>query len=230
MKRWIKFFTAAFLLLGLSACEQKSVTKTTNKSETTVISATSNAPKNTKEQTNPTKVAETNQQTTHGVICNTPGPSANAVQFPVIVTQTLDGNTIKVIYNGKEETVRYLLVDTPKDQKTKDCKQPYAMDATSRNKQLVHSGNVTIEFEFGKNNTDKNGRLLAYVFVNGTSIQETLLKEGLARLSNNDQQRYKYSIPFISAQTLAKNNHLNIWSKTDYVTDKGFKQCDQANI
>jgi micrococcal nuclease len=229
MVRFIKFFSAAILLFVLAACNQKSETKTTNKSEVTVISATSNAPKNAKEQPIPKQV-ETNQQTPQGAICNIPGASANAQQYPVIVTETLDGDTIKVIYNGKEETVRYLMVDTPKEKKSKGCQQPYAMDATKRNKQLVHSGNVTIEFEFGKSNTDKDGRLLAYVFVNGTSIQETLLKEGLARVSANDKQRYKYTIPFISAQTIAKNNQLNIWSKADYVTDNGFKQCKQSEI
>lgn len=230
MARFIKFFSAAILLFVLAACNQKSETKTTNKSEVTVISATSNAPKNEKEQTIPKQVETTQQTTQQGTICNIPGASANAQQYPVIVTETLDGNTIKVIYNGKEETVRYLMVDTPKEKKSKGCGQPYAMDATKRNKQLVHSGNVTIEFEFGKSNTDKDGRLLAYVFVNGTSIQETLLKEGLARVSANDQQRYKYTIPFISAQTIAKNNQLNIWSKADYVTDTGFKQCKQSEI
>jgi micrococcal nuclease len=228
MERFIKFFTAAILLFVLTACGQKNETKTTNKSEVTVISATSNAPKDAKEQTAPITV-ETDQKSTQGNICNIPGASANAQQFPVIVTETLDGNTIKVIFNGKEETVRYLLIDTPKEKKTKGCWQPYAMDAFSRNKQLVHSGNVTIEFEFGKSNTDQDGRLLAYVFVNGSSIQETLLKEGLARISASDQQRYKYSIPFISAQTIAKNKQLNIWSKPAYISENGFKQCNPSD-
>jgi micrococcal nuclease len=228
MERFIKFFTAAIILFGLAACDQKDESKiTTDKSDVTVISATSNAPKNAKEKTIPI-LAETNQKT-QGNICNIRGTSAEGQQFPVIVTETLDGNTIKVIFNGKEETVRYLMVDTPK-QKKEGCQQPYAGDASSRNKQLVHSGNVTIEFQFGKNNTDKEGRLLAYVFVNGTSIQETLLKEGLARISGNDQKGYTYSIPFISAQTIAKNNQLNIWSKPDYVTDHGFKQCSQSDF
>ena len=226
MERFIKFFTAAIFLFGLAACDPQNETKTTtNKSDVKVISATSNVPKNAKEKMEPIPV-ETNQKT-QGNICNIPGASAKGQQFPVIVTETLDGNTIKVIFNGKEETVTYLMVDTPK--KTKGCEQPYAGDAGSRNKELVHSGNVTIEFQFGKSNTDKNGRLLAYVFVNGSSIQETLLKEGLARISANDQQRYKYSIPFISAQTIAKNNQLKIWSKPDYVTDNGFKQCSTSN-
>jgi micrococcal nuclease len=229
MERFRKFFAAAILLFGLAACDQINETKKTNKSEGTVISATSNAPTTAKEQKLPKQV-ETNQQTAQGAICNIPGASANAQQYPVIVTETLDGDTIKVIYNGKEETVRYLMVDTPKEKKSKSCEQPYAMDAASRNKQLVHSGNVTIEFEFGKSNTDQNGRLLAYVFVNGTSIQETLLKDGLARVSTNVQQRYKYSIPFISAQTIAKKNQLNIWSEADYVTDNGFKQCKPSGI
>jgi micrococcal nuclease len=230
MKCVIKFVTAILLLFGLAACNQEKVSKTSNKNETTVIPATSNAPKNTKNQTVAEVPTGNSDKQTLGAICNSPSLSKNANQFPVIVTETLDGNTIKVVYNGKEETIRYLLVDTPKNNKSGSCEQPYATDAFNRNKQLVHSGPVTIEFEFGKNNIDKDGSILAYVFVNDTSIQETLLKEGLARVVHTDGQRYKYNIPFISSQAAAKNQQLHIWSKADYVLDNGFKQCDGSNV
>lgn len=108
-------------------------------------------------------------------------PSPNANQVPVTLVATVDGDTIKVVYNGHEETVRYLLVDTPEEKKPGTCVQPYALAAANRNKQLVNSGKLSLEFEHSR--TDKYGRLLAYVFVNGSSVQETLLKEGYARVA-----------------------------------------------
>jgi micrococcal nuclease len=100
-------------------------------------------------------------------------------QVPVTFVRAVDGDTIKIMYNEIEETVRYLLVDTPEEKKPNTCVQPFAEDAYNRNNQLLNNGQVTLKFDRG-NKRDKYGRMLAYVFVEGVSVQETLLKEGYA--------------------------------------------------
>jgi micrococcal nuclease len=99
-------------------------------------------------------------------------------QVPVTLIEPIDGDTIKVRVNGKTETVRYLLIDTPESKNLNMCVQAYAMEAYLRNSELVNSGKLTLEFEHG-DIRDAYGRLLAYVFVDGESIQGTLLKEGM---------------------------------------------------
>ncbi|WP_307300092.1 thermonuclease family protein [Neobacillus driksii] len=94
------------------------------------------------------------------------------------LVEIIDGDTIKVNLNGKIETVRYLLMDTPESKNPKKCVQLYAKEAFLRNSKLVKSGMVTLEFE-GENTRDAYRRLLAYVFVDGESIQGTLLREGV---------------------------------------------------
>ncbi len=96
-------------------------------------------------------------------------------QVRVTLVDTIDGDTIKVLVNGKIETVRYLLVDTPESVNPEKCIQPYAKEAFYRNNELVNSGTLTLEFEQGIKR-DSYGRLLAYVYVEGKSVQETLLK------------------------------------------------------
>jgi len=54
-----------------------------------------------------------------------------------------------VNYKGKEETVRYLLVDTPESKKLDTCVQPYAKAAAERNRELVNSGQLSLEFGNG---------------------------------------------------------------------------------
>ncbi|MFB7302567.1 thermonuclease family protein [Heyndrickxia sporothermodurans] len=144
-------------------------------------------------------------------------------RVPVTLTKTVDGDTIKVMYKGKEESVRYLLIDTPESKKPGSCVQPYAESAFNRNKQLVNSGKLTLEFE--KSERDKYDRLLAYVFVDGKSVQETLLKEGYARVAYIYEPPYKYLSKYQNAEDMAKNKHSNIWSKSGLVTDKGFNGC-----
>jgi micrococcal nuclease len=50
-------------------------------------------------------------------------------QVPVSLVETIDGDTIKVWLNGKMETVRYLLVDTPESKNPNMCVQRYAKEA-----------------------------------------------------------------------------------------------------
>ena len=149
-------------------------------------------------------------------------------RIPVTLTKTVDGDTIKVMYKGKEETVRYLLIDTPESKKPNTCVQPFAESAFNRNKQLVNSGNLTIEFE--KSERDKYDRLLAYVFVNGISVQETLLKEGYARVAYIYEPPYKFLSQYEKAEDAARDNNLNIWSKPGLVSENGFNGCAPKTV
>ncbi|MFV9833120.1 endonuclease [Bacillus subtilis] len=142
----------------------------------------------------------------------------------VSLDRTVDGDTIKVIYNGKKDTVRYLLVDTPETKKPHSCVQPYGEDASKRNKELVNSGKLQLEFDKG-DRRDKYGRLLAYVYADGKSVQETLLKEGLARVAYVYEPNTKYIDQFRLDEQEAKSEKLSIWSKNGYVTNRGFHGC-----
>ncbi|MDA7027745.1 thermonuclease family protein [Bacillus sp. CLL-7-23] len=142
----------------------------------------------------------------------------------VTLVKAIDGDTIKVKYKGQEKTVRYLLVDTPETKKPNSCVQPYGKDASERNKELVNGGKLKLEFDKG-DQTDKYGRLLAYVYVDGKSVQEKLLKEGLARVAYVHPPNTKYLDQFKEDEKNAKNKQMAIWSKSNYATEKGFNGC-----
>ena len=145
-------------------------------------------------------------------------------QIPATWAATIDGDTLKVKIDGKMETVRYLLIDTPESKKPGMCVQPFAMEAAQRNDELVRAGNITLEMEKG-NDRDSYGRLLAYVYVDGVSVQETLLKEGLARVAYIIHPPYRYIDRYQEDETIAKNEKLNIWDKANYVAKWGFSGC-----
>jgi micrococcal nuclease len=151
-------------------------------------------------------------------------------EVPITLVDIIDGDTIKVNVNGKLETVRYLLIDTPESKSPKMCVQLYAREAFLRNSELLKSGKLTLEFEQG-NIRDSYGRLLAYVFVDGESIQGTMLKEGYARVAYIMNPSYKYLETFRKEENLAKRGKINIWSRWDFVTNWGFNGClDEKQI
>lgn len=145
-------------------------------------------------------------------------------QVPVTLVDTIDGDTIKVWVNGKLETVRYLLIDTPESKNPNMCVQSYAREASRRNSELVKSGKLTLEFEQGNIN-DSYGRLLAYVYVDGESVQGTLLEEGYARVAYIINPPYKYLETFREEERHAKRGKINIWSRLNFVTNWGFNGC-----
>lgn len=151
------------------------------------------------------------------------GSESNSEQIPVEFVRVIDGDSIKVKINGVEETVRYLLIDTPETKHPNSCVQPYGKEASERNEELLRSGQITLEFDGPER--DKYDRLLAYVFVDGLSVQKTLLEEGLARVAYIYDPPYKYLDEFYKAESEAKSSKLNIWNKDGYVTENGFQDC-----
>ncbi|WP_052137771.1 thermonuclease family protein [Heyndrickxia ginsengihumi] len=241
MKKVLTALLIIFFSFSLVACSEtssssssstKADTEQTNtKSHTEKISSnndsekkTANDDDNSKSDDTTTKAnATANNDDTKKEASSKANTPSN--QHVVTLVQTVDGDTIKVNYNGKVETVRYLLVDTPEEKKPGTCVQPYAVSAYNENKKLVNSGKLSLEFETNGDKRDKYGRLLAYVFVDGKSVQEELLKEGYARVAYIYNPPYKYLSKYQSDEKIAKNKHLNIWSQSGFVTDKGFNGC-----
>lgn len=142
-------------------------------------------------------------------------------QIPVELVEVIDGDTIKVNYNGNMEKVRYLLIDTPETNVQTLGKQPFGEEAKARNKELLNSGTVTIAFDIG-DRFDDYGRMLAYIYVNGESVQETLLKEGLARIAYVFPPNTTYLDDFKKAAKIAEDAKIGVWETEKYVTARGF--------
>lgn len=147
--------------------------------------------------------------------------SGTTAQVPVKLVKTIDGDTIKVLYNGQEINVRYLLIDTPETNHPRLGKQPFGEEAKEMNRQLVNSGKLTVEFDIGER-YDKYDRLLAYVYVDGKSVQKSLLAAGLARVAYVYPPNTRQLTPFEESQEVAKKKGIGIWSVDNYATDSGF--------
>ena len=141
--------------------------------------------------------------------------------IPVELVKVIDGDTIKINYEGNEQNVRYLLIDTPETNHPRLGKQPFGEEAKERNRELINSGKLEIEFDIGER-IDKYGRLLAYIYVDGVSVQEKLLEEGLARVAYVYPPNTRHLDAYEIAQDKAKKASVGIWNIEDYATDRGF--------
>jgi micrococcal nuclease len=103
-------------------------------------------------------------------------PPASAT---VQVTRVVDGDTVEVELDGREEDVRYIGVDTPETVKPDTPVQCFGPQASAFNHRLVEGRRVRLVF--GAERRDVYGRLLAYVYLGGRFVNAELVRRGLAR-------------------------------------------------
>ncbi len=97
------------------------------------------------------------------------------------VVAVIDGDTIDVQLTSTPGTtrVRYIGIDTPEPVPggTPECG---SADATEANRALMEGKHITIVP--GLDPEDDYGRMLAYVYVDGVFVNESLVRNGFARL------------------------------------------------
>jgi micrococcal nuclease len=134
----------------------------------------------------------------------------------VKVNEVVDGDTIKVTYKGKAETVRMILIDTPETKHPNKCVQLYGPEATAYTKKYLLDKSKTVRVELGVQTRDQYGRILAYVYVNDTMFNELLLQNGLARIAiYPPNTQYLEKLQAVEAK--AKKNKVGIWSNTNAI-------------
>ena len=127
------------------------------------------------------------------------------------VTRVVDGDTIEVNYNGTEEKVRLIGIDTPESVHPDEEKNSkYGEQASEYTKQLLEGKTVKLEFDVEER--DSYGRLLAYVYVDDIMVNKKLLEEGLAQIATYPPN-VKYVDEFTKIQEEARENKKGFWAE-----------------
>lgn len=131
---------------------------------------------------------------------------AGAPTQNVPVTYVVDGDTIHVLLNGANYSLRYIGIDTPE---STNVIEYYGPEAAARNKALVNGKIVTIVKDVSE--TDRYGRLLRYVFVGTTFVNYQLVRKGFATAVSYppDTSCYRY---FKEAEEQARAEKRGIWA------------------
>lgn len=126
------------------------------------------------------------------------------------VIAVVDGDTINVQTAGGEARVRLIGLDTPeinRDGGPDDC---YAQEARDDLNALVYGQTVELRGDPTQDDTDRYGRLLRHVYIDGQSAALALLEAGAAH-------EYTYQVPYIgqaqhqAAEAEARAAELGMW-------------------
>ena len=143
---------------------------------------------------------------------NTPPPinQTNEIIY-YQVTKVIDGDTIDVNINGKNERIRLIGIDTPE---TVDHNKPiecFGPEATAQAKELLLNKQVRLEADPTQDDRDTYDRLLRYVYRDdGLFFNEWMIENGYAR-EFTFIYPYQHQTEFKQAETEAKNNDLGLW-------------------
>ena len=149
--------------------------------------------------------------------------SANSFAGQFTVTRVTDGDTIKVSGNGESKiTVRLVGIDAPETSKKKNKPgQPYSKKSTKHLAGLVLNKSVTVK-SYG---TDRYGRILGVVIVNGKNVNIEMVKAGLAEVYRGKPPSGFDLKPYLNAEAGAKKTGIGMWSLGDnYISPKQWRR------
>jgi micrococcal nuclease len=136
--------------------------------------------------------------------------SSVAGQFKVV--QVYDGDTIKVIDNGKEVTIRLVGIDAPEISKKKHRPgQPFCLKAKEYLSTLVLNKVVNIKF-YGK---DESGKSLGEIFAEKVNINIEMINAGLAEVYRGIPAQNLEITTYREAERKAKESIKGIWELRD---------------
>jgi micrococcal nuclease len=207
MKKWFQLLFAALML---TACSDEAIDETAPKRE--------NPAKEEGFLTEPAPVLKQPKESGSK-------PAAQSQNYiPAKVVRVVDGDTVKVIVDGKEETLRLLLIDTPETVHPSKPVQPFGPEASAFAKSTLSNKDVELELDVGER--DKYGRLLVYLHVDGKMFNKLLIEKGLARVGYVYAPNTKHVDEFYKLQKKAQEKELGIWSIENYATeDEGFNEA-----
>lgn len=135
----------------------------------------------------------------------------------VTLAKCTDGDTAHFMVDGKNITVRFLAINAPEYTKEKE---PFGKEASEYVcDRLTNAKKLQLEHDDGSDETDKYGRALAWIFVDGSLLQKELVEQGLAEVKYLYGD-YAYTEELQQLEKKAKAEKLAMWSNGNGADDR----------
>jgi micrococcal nuclease len=132
------------------------------------------------------------------------------------VKRVVDGDTIHVLIDGHDFTVRYIGMNAPESVKPGTPVEPYGKEASAANQKLVGGQQVILEKDVSE--TDQYGRLLRDVWLRQGDgyllVDYDLVVRGFAEVSTFPPD-VKYVKQLLAGEKWARDHDVGLWSLPD---------------
>ncbi len=131
------------------------------------------------------------------------------------LSKCVDGDTAWFLIDGENTKMRFLAIDTPE---STNKIEEYGKEASEYTcSMLTNAKVIEIEYDENASGTDKYGRDLGWIFVDGELLQKKIIESGLGKIAYLYDD-YKYTSILEEAESQAKENKVGMWS--DVTTTK----------
>jgi micrococcal nuclease len=141
--------------------------------------------------------------------------SSGALEANATIDYVVDGDTVDVVIDGREERVRLIGIDTPETKRPDTDIECHGPEATAFTESLLPVG-TPVRVERDTVNRDDFGRLLGYVYRadDGIFVNYELVRQGFATpLSIEPNTTYREL--FVNAANAAEAADAGLWSACD---------------
>ena len=156
----------------------------------------------TDQATSPTPIVVDVGQSDYDYI---PQPALDTLEVATVAA-VIDGDTIRLIDQRK---LRYIGIDTPETSHPEKGIECFGIEAHQFNEQLVVGQTVYLQKD--KSETDRYGRLLRYVWLNGKLVNEILVIQGYARAKKYPPDVF-WNHQLKQAETKAQTDGKGMWA------------------
>ena len=127
----------------------------------------------------------------------------------VKVARVIDGDTIQVLSDGRQYTVRLIGADTPETKHPTKAVQYFGREASAFTKAHLEGKTVALVRDRSGDTVDRYGRLLRYVYLDGDNFNTRLIRERYAHA----YRRFPFSKrqEFIHLENEARRQGLGLW-------------------
>ena len=150
--------------------------------------------------------------------------NAQTTTQKVEFNRCVDGDTAVFNVDGIETKYRFLAIDTPESVAPNKAVEEFGKDASEYTcNKLTNAKEIIIEYE-NSNKTDKYGRYLGWIWVDGSLLQKELISVGYAKVAYI-YGKYRYTESLCLIQSLAKKEKYGLWGND---TEEGY--CSTINL
>ena len=129
----------------------------------------------------------------------------------VKVARVIDGDTIQVLSDGRQYTVRLIGADTPETKHPTEAVQRSGQEASAFTTAALEGRTVQLETDRTGDTVDRYGRLLRYVYLDGEDFNASLIRRGLAHAIR--QFSYTRKQHYIALEEDARAKGRGLWSR-----------------
>ncbi len=146
-----------------------------------------------------------------GSSTDTTPPPTGPIEANATVEYVVDGDTVDLVIDGREERVRLIGIDTPETNPQHEI-ECYGPEATAFTEFLIPIG-TPVRIERDVVNRDDYGRILGYVYRadDGVFVNYELVRQGYATPLSIEPNTI-FADVFVEAATAAEADDAGLWS------------------